>query len=89
MFQLTPCEFFCECLCEDVLVVPSCWLSRAVGRDRLWLRFVPAAIRFLRKAIALRCLNPFLLSCREPLELTTFSDGCLGSSNDEGRSEVR
>ena len=21
--------------------------------------------------------------------LTTFSDGCLGSSNDEGRSEVR
>tara|TARA_B100000809_G_scaffold208166_1_gene210761 strand:- start:620 stop:808 length:189 start_codon:yes stop_codon:yes gene_type:complete len=23
------------------------------------------------------------------VQLTTFSDGCLGSNNDEGRSEVR
>ena len=50
---------------------------------------VPAAIRFLSEAIALRYLKPFLFSRREPLELTTFSDGCLGSNNDEGRGEVR
>ena len=29
----------------------------------------------------------FKCSCQE--ELTIFNDGCLGSSNDEGRSEVR
>lgn len=29
----------------------------------------------------------FNCSCQE--ELTIFNDGCLGSSNDEGRSEVR
>ena len=30
-----------------------------------------------------------LLVARSILDLTTFSDGCLGSNNDEGRSEVR
>ena len=43
MFQTNPCEFFCERLCEDVLLLPSCWLSRAVGRVRLLLFLVPAA----------------------------------------------
>ena len=44
MFQTNPCEFLCERLCEDVLLLPSCRLSRAVGRVRRLLFLVLAAI---------------------------------------------
>ena len=34
-------------------------------------------------------LVPFTEFCSLQLLFTIFSDGCLGSNNDEGRSEVR
>ena len=84
MFQTNSCELFCEGLCEDATVsVPLCRCSRVVGTFRTALLPVPAAVALVWRFGVISCqwLLPFLL--------TTFSDGCLGSNNDEGRSEVR
>ena len=85
MFQIHSCAFFCEALCGYDLLGHLMQNSRVAGVSRLVL-------------LASRChtasYTAFLLSSRVDLAfanfyLTTFSDGCLGSINDEGRSEVR
>ena len=91
MFQQhTPVHRFCEGLCEDATVlncsVPSCRCSRVVGT------FQPSR-RLLH--VPCCCCPPYGASVSSLANgfchflLTTFSDGCLGSNNDEGRSEVR
>jgi hypothetical protein len=54
------------------------------GADMPVCLFVPTAV-----LLAWQCEIISLVrgNCHE--QLTTFSDGCLGSINDEGRSEVR
>ena len=54
-----------------------------VGRDEEHTRPVPLP---LQSQVGLMQL-PATGICH--VQLTTFSDGCLGSNNDEGRSEVR
>ena len=85
MFQTHLCEFFCEALRGHDLPGYPTQNSRVAGVSRLAL-------------LASRChtasRTAFLLSYCVDLALanfyfTTFSDGCLGSINDEGRSEVR
>ena len=46
---------------------------------------VPAAASFHKLCLRDSSLDHAVCSYK----LTTFSDGCLGSNNDEGRSEVR
>ena len=54
-----------------------------VGRDEKHTRLFPLPLH-----IASHLMQPSVDGNRL-VQLTTFSDGCLGSSNDEGRSEVR
>jgi hypothetical protein len=54
-----------------------------VGLDEMKI-FVHSKNRAYVKQLKLTLLN---CNCQEAL--TIFGDGCLGSSNDEGRSEVR
>ena len=62
-------------------------MQMLAGSGAMWSRRVlaraPAAVA-LHGASVSSLANGF---CH--LLLTTFSDGCLGSNNDEGRSEVR
>ena len=54
-----------------------------VGRDEEHTRSVPLPLQ-----TASHLMQPSVYGNRH-VQLTTFSDGCLGSINDEGRSEVR
>ena len=78
MFQQHYCESFCGLLCG----VPR--LIHAIGRG-WWGEFsFPLLLCQLYGALVSSIVFG---SCQ--FLFTTFSDGCLGSNNDEGRSEVR
>ena len=84
MFQTNSCEFLCECLCDEPC---RCFmLMLAGGGNELGRLPVRSCCHGLSASLSvlITCLTA---SCRELF--TTFSDGCLGSINDEGRSEVR
>ena len=84
MFKKHSCEFFCEvCLGMYIRVLHADARGWWVGRDEEHTRSVPLPLH-----IASHLMQPSVYGNRH-VQLTTFSDGCLGSINDEGRSEVR
>ena len=87
MFQTHHCEFVCEGLVGDGLGVPPGRCSWVVGRSGtfglLWALPLP------HLSVSLFLVVSLSFWPRPTLASTTFSDGCLGSINDEGRSEVR
>ena len=87
MFHTHHCELFGEGLCGDGQVRAPRQMH--VGGGASWITLVVIAL--VPTAASLFAVCPFMC---HPLaladcDLTTFSDGCLGSINDEGRSEVR
>ena len=54
-----------------------------VGRDEEHTRLLPLPLHIASH------LMQHSVDGNRHVQLTTFSDGCLGSNNDEGRSEVR
>ena len=84
MFQQHSCEFFCEaCVGMYIRVLHAGARGWWVGRDEEHTRSFPLPLH-----IASRLMQHSVDGNRH-VQLTTFSDGCLGSNNDEGRSEVR
>ena len=88
MFQTHHCELFCEGLCGDGHV--RALRQMLVGGGAIWIIFMVISLRsHCRFAVllflAVSSSSLALANC----DFTTFSDGCLGSINDEGRSEVR
>ena len=74
MFQQYSCEFFCEtCVGMYIRVLHADARGWWVGRDEEHTRSVPLPLQ-----TASHLMQP-----------SVYGDGCLGSNNDEGRSEVR
>lgn len=79
---------FCERLGEmpSAFAVVLMWNSRVAKQLRTEVLLAPAAVGCTPISAILG--NACLEYCIDIFSITTFSDGCLGSSNDEGRSEV-
>ena len=88
MFQTHHCELFCEGLCGDGQV--RALRQMLVGGGAIWIIFMVISLRSHCRIPVLQFLAVSLSSLALPtVTFTTFSDGCLGSISDEGRSEVR
>mgnify|MGYP003959927703 CR=1 FL=1 len=87
MFHTHHCELFGEGLCGDGQV--RALRQMLVGGGAIWITLV--VIAPVPTAAFLFAVCPFMchLLALADCDFTTFSDGCLGSINDEGRSEVR
>ena len=90
----SPCTEPCEALARDggVLSYSDAPGGKLVGGREGGTVFRSSSCR---RALSLEPLFVFLLYLLSgvalptmSIRLTTFSDGCLGSNNDEGRSEV-